>query len=147
MSAAAEKGGDIGRAQADLSDSESVRDAVSSIGATRAFVNMAFGSNDGMKSTFQALKAGGIKFVVFSSTSGIQNKEEDVPQADFISYIHAQAELNLRAAFGLASYIVIRPGDFTSNSSRWKTMIAAGEVRSIYPAAYWTGFPHRILAP
>ena len=60
-----EKQGSFERVQADLTKPDTVRDAVNTTGAKYAFIYLAHGAPNGMKSTIEALKSAGIHLVVF----------------------------------------------------------------------------------
>ena len=121
------------RVQADLTQPDTLREAVTATKATRAFVYLAFGTQDNMKSSFQALKAAGIKFVVFLSTAGLRGDPRDAKPEDLIFFLHGQAEVNLEETFGKDGYVAIRPAFYASNVLWWKGMIEAGDVRVPYP--------------
>ncbi|KAK4895216.1 hypothetical protein LTR49_028290 [Elasticomyces elasticus] len=129
-----ENSGKFERVQADLNNADSVAAAIKSTGATRAFVYLAHGQPDHMMSTFSAMKSAGITFVVFLSSYTIAMagpEPADVQPSEIISYMHAQAELSLREIFGEESYVALRPGNFATNSVRYKSDIAAGEVEML----------------
>ncbi|KAJ5203937.1 uncharacterized protein N7498_004816 [Penicillium cinerascens] len=129
LSSQQEQAGGFERVQADLTDADSVAAAVKTSGAKRAFIYAAFGSPDNMKSALVALKSSGIKFVVFLSSYTISGELKDVEPHDLIPYRHAQVELNLDEVFGPENYVAVRPGSFVTNILRYKSGIAAGEVK------------------
>ena len=123
------------RVQADLTDAASVTQAIQATGATRAFVYIPLGPpGDDMKATFEALKAAGVVFVVCLSADTLSGDLEAVPPAQYISYRHARAEINMGASFG-ADGVAVRAGHFTSNVIRYKAMLAKGEVHCVSPNA------------
>jgi NAD(P)-dependent dehydrogenase (short-subunit alcohol dehydrogenase family) len=63
--------------QADLADPSSVHTVVTTTGAKHAFIYLVFGSPDSMRSTIEALKSGGIDFVVFLSSAWITASTAD----------------------------------------------------------------------
>lgn len=130
-----EQSGNYQRVQADLNNADSIRSAVEESGAKAAFLYLAHGSPDNMLTTFQALKDGGIKNVVFLSSFSVpKDNLEDVVQSDMISYIHAQAELNLRRLFSKEHLVALRPGYFATNVvSQHKRGIADGNVKLLSP--------------
>jgi uncharacterized protein YbjT (DUF2867 family) len=128
-----EQAGGFERIQADLTDADSVAAAVKKSGAKRAFIYLAFGSSDHMKSALEALKSAGIEFVVFLSSYTISGEAKDVEPSDIIPYIHAQVEINLDEIFGPENYVAVRPGGFATNMLRNKSDIAAGEVKLYTP--------------
>ena len=134
LSKEAEQQGGYERVQADLTKPETITKAVQSSGATRAFIYLAHGLPDHMKSSLEALKAGGIEFVVFLSSYTIgslpaNGEPRDVAQSEIIPYIHAQVEIKLDEIFGQEHYVAIRPGGFATNLLRYKDGVNKGEVR------------------
>ncbi|MBE3044617.1 NAD(P)H-binding protein, partial [Candidatus Bathyarchaeota archaeon] len=123
------------RVQADLLNPDSLRAAVKATKATRAFVYVAFGSPDYMKSSFEALKSAGIEFVVLLSSAGIFGDPRDVKPESPVFFGPAQAEIGLEETFGKGGYVAVRPASFASNSLWWREGIQAGEVRLPYPQA------------
>ncbi|KAM0521963.1 hypothetical protein ACHAPE_002529 [Trichoderma viride] len=128
------------RVQADLTDVESIKAAVTKSGAKRAFIYLMFGVTDGMRSVIEALKSVGIEFVVFLSSSSVTvqstNKGDDltaVPPSDFIAFSHAQVEINLQNTFGKGGYVAVRPSYFASNTLQWRSMVRTGEVKLVAP--------------
>lgn len=128
------------RLQADLTDIESVKDAVVKSGAKHAFFYLMFGVTDGMCSIIEALKSSGIEFVVFLSSSSVTEQSfakggdlKSVPPSDFIGFSHAQVEINLQDTFGKSGYIAVRPSYFSTNTLQWRSMIRAGEVKLVAP--------------
>lgn len=115
--------------QADLHKPDTVQAAVRNSGAKRAFVYLAHGSSDHMKGTFEALKTGGIDFVVFLSSFTIYLNQalRDIPSSEGIPYVHAQAEANLNDVFR-ESYVALRAGPFVTNLLQHQKGIAAGYV-------------------
>jgi NAD(P)-dependent dehydrogenase (short-subunit alcohol dehydrogenase family) len=89
-----EKSGKYERVTADLSDPKSVSAAVEKTGAKRVFFYLVWTMMDHMKSTIEALKASGVEFIVFLSSSTIQVPKEDVPPTNLIPYMHAQVEIS-----------------------------------------------------
>lgn len=81
-----------------------------------------------MRATLEALKAGGIEFVVFLSSFTIKGPLDKISPANRIPYAHAQVELNLEATFGPRNRANIRAGAFATNTLRWREDIAAGTV-------------------
>ena len=125
-----EQAGSFTRVQADLRKPETVAEAVKTSGAKRAFIYLAHGTPDHMKSTLEAMKAAGVDFVVFLSSFTIHRDKplRDIPPSDIIDYMHAQVEANLDDVFGSEHYVAVRPGAFATNLLRDKKGIAAGEV-------------------
>lgn len=138
LSPTEEQSGRYERTQADLTDPASIEAAITKTKAKHAFIYLIFGSPDHQRASIEALKKGGIEFVVFLSSGGMHNGDpKDVPQNDFIVWSHAQVETNLRDVFGISGYVSVRPKYFATNSLGWKPMIAAGEVRILHPEAKW----------
>lgn len=134
LSKAQESEGNYERVEADLTKPETLTAAVKSSGATRAFVYLAHGSRDHMKSALEALKSAGIEFVVFLSSFTIgpfdvDGEGRNVPQTEVIPWVHAQVEICLDEVFGQEHYVAVRPGAFATNLLRYKDGIAKGEVR------------------
>jgi nucleoside-diphosphate-sugar epimerase len=121
------------KVQADLTKPDTIHAAVTKTGAKHAFIYIAFGMNDFMKSSLLALKSAGIEFVAFLSSNGVQGELEKIGTHDYIGYSHAQVELNLKEVFGEKGYVAVRPGWFASNILRWK--IEGNEVKVLYPEA------------
>ena len=125
----AEQAGKYERLQADMSDAASVRSAVEKTGAEAAFLYLVFGSPDHMLATFQALKDGGIKHVVFSSSLTVPKEDlEGVPSDNLIAYSHSQAELSLRKVFPKEQLVAVRPGSFATNALHHKNGIIQGKI-------------------
>lgn len=125
--------GEFERVQADLTKPDTITAAVQKTGATHAFIYLALGSQDGMKSALEALKAGGVGFVVFLSSYDVLDAASTTP-ADPIGYVHAQVELNLDTVFGSKGFVAIRGGSFAVNTQHWYGQgIKAGEVRILGP--------------
>ncbi|KAL4752430.1 hypothetical protein BDW72DRAFT_171258 [Aspergillus terricola var. indicus] len=135
LTATEERNAGYERVQADLTQPETVRTAVSKTGATHAFIYAALGaSSDHLFSTAEALKAGGIKLVVLLSSFSVAGDIRVIPQSDFIGYAHAQVELSLETVFGAQGYVAVRPAFFASNSLWWqKQIVEDGEVRWASP--------------
>ncbi|KAL5342413.1 NmrA-like family protein [Aspergillus crustosus] len=123
------------RVQADLAQPDSVRTAASKSGATRAFIYAALGSSpDHMRSTAEALKAAGTKYVVLLSSFSVQGDIRAIPPTNFIGYSHAQVEVSLEEVFGPRGYVAVRPSFFASNSFWWQRQIVEdGEVKWAFP--------------
>lgn len=136
LSAEAEKQGKYERIQADLTDAKTVQAAVEKSGAKAAFIYLAHGSQDHMLSTFQALKDGGVQFVVFLSSFTLQRDElTSISPSELISYIHAQAELSLRKVFSREQLVTVRPGGFATNVLQHKPGIIDRKVKLVDTAA------------
>ncbi|KAJ4250134.1 hypothetical protein NW762_011945 [Fusarium torreyae] len=133
---------DLERYQIDLTKPDTVQVAVEQTGATRAFMYCLMESQDGMRSVIEALKKGGIRFVVLlSSYIARGNKRNYNPASNFMAYTHARVEINLEEVFGAdGGYLAVQPGYYATNSLRWKDMIASGTVSLAYPEASfnWT---------
>ncbi|KAJ5808461.1 hypothetical protein N7474_009730 [Penicillium riverlandense] len=133
LSAEEEQAGGFERVQADLTDPDSVAAAVQKSGARRAFIYLAFGTPDHMRSTLRALKSSGIQFVVFLSSYTISGELADIPPSELIAYVHAQVEISLDEVFGQENYVAMRPGGFATNTLKFKAAINAGEVKLFAP--------------
>lgn len=109
-----ERDGKFARVKADLSDPETVKQAVQLSGAKAAYVYVVHAPG-GLKGTLQAMKEAGIEYVVLLSSFTIKEGasiREIQPEA-FIPYMHAQGELALED-IGMA-HTALRPGSFASN--------------------------------
>ena len=113
--------------QADLLKPETIAEAVKTSGAKRAFIYLAHGAQDNMKSTIEAMKAAGVEFVVFLSSFTVHTDKplRDIPPSDIIDYLHAQVEANLDDVFGAEHYVAVRPGAFVTNLLRDKQGIVS----------------------
>ncbi|CAK4034460.1 Hypothetical predicted protein [Lecanosticta acicola] len=141
LSEEAERQGEYQRIQADLTVPDTVSSAVHQSGAKRAFIYVAHGSEDHMRSTAVALKDAGIEFVVFLGSFTVEDPHE-VQQDDPIAYVHAQVEISLEEVFGRENFVAIRPGGFVTNSLRWKKGILAGHLQM-----YGTDFEIDCITP
>lgn len=146
LSKETEQAGKFTRVQADLTKPDTVAEAIKTTGAKRAFIYVAHGSPDHMKSTLEAMKASGIEFVVFLSsfTIGVSGDKplREIPPSDIIPFFHAQVEANLDDVFGPDNYVAVRPGAFATNLQRDKPGIVAGEV-----PIFGTHFPQDLITP
>jgi nucleoside-diphosphate-sugar epimerase len=126
-----ENSGHFVRVQADLSQPETVEEAVKTSGAKRAFLYLVHGSPDLLKGTITAMKNGGIEIVVFLSSFTIPTNIglREVPPAELIPFHHAQVEANLEDTFGADNYVALRPGCFVTNLLAEKDGIVEGEVK------------------
>lgn len=110
-----EQDGKFPRVKADLSEPETVKQAVRLSRAKAAFVYLVHGPA-GLKGALSAMKEAGIEYVVFLSsftiTEGANLRE--IPPDAFIPYLHAQAEIVLED-IGMA-HTALRPGAFASNN-------------------------------
>lgn len=130
-----EKEGGFERIQADLTKPDTVAAAVSKAGAKHAFIYLAYGTPDHMKSTLEALKSAGIEFVVFLSSYTIKCDPGKIPPSEIIPYVHAQVEISLEEVFQSKNYVAVRPGSFATNTLLWKAGISTGEVKLFCPEA------------
>lgn len=127
--------GNFERVQADLTKPDTVRDAVNKTGAKYAFIYLAHGMSDNMKSTIEALKSAGIELVVFLSSFTVRGDLTAIQPQDIIPYVHAQVELNLREIYGTDRFVALRPGSFASNTVSYKSGLQRGEVKIFMPDA------------
>jgi uncharacterized protein YbjT (DUF2867 family) len=114
---------------ADLSKPETVRDAIRSSGATRAFFYLLMTANDAMRGVIEAMNEAGIEFVVFLSSFNVHGDKTKADPSNFIAMKHAKVEMVLEEVLGLDRYAAVRPGYFATNALRWRPMVAAGEVK------------------
>ena len=137
LTPAAEAARPFQRVRADFSDPASVAAAVTTTGATRAFLYIQHGSPDHMRGVIDALHASGIQFVVFLSTGTLLRGTDlaaTSPQTDPIAWAHAQVELNLRAVFGTKGFAAVRPAFFATNAfTWWGDALATGKVGMVAP--------------
>ncbi|EAW13678.1 NmrA-like family protein [Aspergillus clavatus NRRL 1] len=130
-----EASGNYQRVHADLTQPDTIREAVTSTGAKHAFIYVSFGSPDSMRASIEALKSAGIETVVLLSSLSVQVDIRDVPPSDFIAYTHARVEVNLDEVFGPRGYVAVRPAFFSSNTLWWKTEVVQGEAKTAFPEA------------
>ena len=130
-----EKSTKFEKVQADLFKPDTVRDAVTSTGAKRAFLYYAHGSASGMRSTVEALREGGIELVVFLSSYTVRGDLKAIPDSDIIPKVHAEVELDLEDVFGRDSFVALRPGWFASNNVEYKSNVQKGEIKLFRPDA------------
>ncbi|KAG9199102.1 hypothetical protein G6514_009020 [Epicoccum nigrum] len=118
--------------QADLTDPDTLKQAVHQSGATIAFVYTVLSSKDSMRATFSTLKDAGLQHVVLLSSYAVKGPAEDeANMKSFIEAAHAKTEVALKAS-GLAS-TAVRPMYFTSNVFWYQDGIRQGEVELLYP--------------
>lgn len=135
LDAATEKKGSFSRVHADLSKADSVREAVSSSGAKHAFIYLAHGMPDHMRSTIVALKEAGIELVVFLSSFTVRGDLKAIQPVEAIPFVHAQVEAHLEEVFGAEGYVAVRPGSFASNSLQYKAEVEKGTAWIYKPEA------------
>ena len=120
------------RIRADLTDPDTLKQAVHQSGATTAFVYTILSSKDSMRASFSALKDAGIEHVVLLSSSSVKGPAEDERNMQgFIEAAHAKTEVALKAS-GLAS-TAVRPMYFSSNVFWYQSGIQQGSVELLYP--------------
>lgn len=133
ITSAKEKEGGFERIQGDLTKPETLKDAATKTGAKHAFVYLTFGVD--MRPAFEALKEGGIEFVVFLSSTSIQEDIREVTKKNIIGFMHAQAEIALEEVFGKGGYVAVRPAFFATNAAGWyaKGIKEEGVAKLFYP--------------
>lgn len=131
LSSKEEASGTYNRVYANLSKPETVETAVRETGSKHAFIYFV-SSQDHMRSTIEALKAGGVTFVVFLSSCNVQGDVRSFPPSN-VAYWHAQVEVGLIETLGNEGYVALRPAYFTSNLLWWADDIRAGNVKVAYP--------------
>ena len=106
-----EQAGRFERIQADLTDPDSVKKAVQQSGAKAAYLYHV----SGMGASIGALKEAGIEYVVFLSSFSIKPDQDlrQIPQHNFIPYMHGQIEVALQDAD--LPYTALRPAYFATN--------------------------------
>ena len=135
LDAEKEKQGGFERVHADLTKPETVRDAVNTTGAKHAFIYLAHGTPDNMKSTIEALKSAGIDLVVFLSSFSVSGDLKAIQPSELIPYAHAQVEISLGEIYGADGFVAVRPAYFASNTRQYKAGLAKGEVKVYVPDA------------
>ncbi|MCJ1473533.1 hypothetical protein MMC13_002184 [Lambiella insularis] len=135
LDAAKEKQGSFERVYADLTQPDTVREAVTTTKAKYAFIYLAHGTPDHMKATIEALKSAGIDMVVFLSSFTIQGDLKAIQPSEVIPYVHAQVEISLGEIFGADAFVAARPGWFASNTLRYRRELEEGEVKIYKPEA------------
>ena len=135
LDAEKEKQGSFKRIYADLTQPDTVREAVNTTKAKYAFIYCAHGTTDNMKSTIEALKSAGIELVVFLSSCSVQGDLKAIQPSEVIPYIHAQVEINLGEIFGADGFVAARSGSFASNTLQYKMGLEKGEVKIFAPDA------------
>ncbi|KAF2821224.1 NAD(P)-binding protein, partial [Ophiobolus disseminans] len=129
------------RLYADLSEPSTVRSAVEESGATSAFVYTLFSSPDAMASSFAALKAGGITYVVLLSSFLVQGLASDEKNMQsFLPRVHSSTESALYVS--AIPYAALRPWYFNSNVLWYTAGIKNSAVDLLYPE-----LKHDYLAP
>lgn len=123
------------RISADLTKADTVYDAVRISQAKHAFIYVAFGTPDHMKSTIEALKSAGIELVVFLSSFTVRGDPSAIQPSEAIPYIHAQVEVSLTQVFGPDGFVAARPGSFASNTRGYKSQLEKGVVKIHMPDA------------
>ncbi|KAI8916998.1 hypothetical protein DFJ77DRAFT_328049 [Powellomyces hirtus] len=126
--------------KADLTDPESIRKAVEASGATSVFLNLAglTGADEDLtRRVVDALKAGGITYVVLLSSLSLGTEEAvKLEHPDAIQKPQLDAERAIIAAGFTSGYTFVRPGHFDSNAVEfWGTQIKSGVVHMPYPEA------------
>lgn len=120
------------RIQADLAKPETLKTAVSTSGAKTAFVYIVHEIQDGMRSSFEALKEAGVTYIVLLSSFKVEDPlDSEVNKMDMIGAFHTTAESALRATG--VSYTAVRPAYFNSNVFWNLADIKQGEVELLYP--------------
>ncbi|KAK7747717.1 hypothetical protein SLS62_008964 [Diatrype stigma] len=132
-----EQAGGFHRIRADLKEPETVRQAVETSGAKRAFAYLVHGDPDYLRGAIAAMKAAGVEFVVFLSSFTIYVNQglREIAASDLIPHMHAQVEANLDDVFGPDKYVALRPGCFATNLLSQKAGIAANDVK-LYGGAF-----------
>ncbi|KAL7930219.1 NAD(P)-binding protein [Trichoderma chlorosporum] len=128
LDAEKEKHSNFQRVQADLTQPDTVREAVISTGGTRAFIYCSFGSQDGMRATVEALKSAGIELVVFNSSYTVCGDLKHIQPSDVIPYVHARVEITLADIMGSDGFVAVRPGYFATNTLSHKFGLKKGEI-------------------
>lgn len=115
LSAEQERAAGFERVQADLSEPETVAEAVRKTGAKHAFIYALLGRTpDNMRAGITALKDAGIEFVVVLSSGSIDSHILNKSPSMFVAVLHGQIEASLDDVFGSGSYVAVRPAYFAS---------------------------------
>ena len=114
ITAEQERDGKFIRVKADLSDPETVKQAVQLSGAKAAYVYLILVPG-GIKGALKAMKEAGIEYVVFLSSFTIKKGADirEVHPEALIPYVHAQGEVALEDIS--MAHTALRPGSFASN--------------------------------
>lgn len=109
-----EKSGNFTRVQADLTDPTSVTKVAQESGAKAAYVYLVHGAD--LRPSLQAMRDAGVEYVVFLSSFGVELSGDlrQIPQADYITWAHAQVEIALED-IGFPYVTALRPAFFASN--------------------------------
>lgn len=109
-----EKTGDYDRITADLTDPASIKSAVEKSGAKAAYFYQVH-AKDGMRAALQAMKDGGIEYVVFLSSFTILPGQDlkSIGPSELIPFVHSSVEVTIDE-IGLPS-TMLRPGAFAGN--------------------------------
>ena len=86
--------GPFTKVKADLTDPESIAEAVKSSKSTRAFIYLAHQSKDFMRSAIEALKSAGTEFAVFLSSRDVPKEPSNTNPDDVLAFVHGQVEVN-----------------------------------------------------
>ncbi|MCJ1457450.1 hypothetical protein MMC28_007818 [Mycoblastus sanguinarius] len=110
-----ERDGKFIRVKADLSDPETVKQAVQLSGAKAAYVYLILAPG-GIKGAVKAMKEAGVEYVVFLSSFTVQNGADirEIASEALIPYVHAQGEVALEDVD--MAHTALRPGYFASNA-------------------------------
>lgn len=120
------------RVQADLAKPETIKTAVKTSGAKTAFVYVVHEVEDGMRSSFEALKEAGVTYIVLLSSFKVEDPlDSEANKTDMIGALHSAAESALRETG--VSYTAVRPAYFSSNVFWYTADIKQGEVELLYP--------------
>ncbi|KAG9191117.1 hypothetical protein G6011_09205 [Alternaria panax] len=125
-------GNDYVRIQADLAKPDTIKQAVETSGAKTAFVYVVHEVQDGMRSSFEALKEAGITYIVLLSSFKVRDPlSAEANKRDNIAAFHAAAEGALQETG--VSYTAVRPAWFNTNIFWNLKEIKKGEVELLYP--------------
>ncbi|CAN8100542.1 unnamed protein product [Discula destructiva] len=133
-----EKTGPFERVQADLTDPASITAVVKKTGAKAVYIYWVR-TEDHMRASLQALRDGGVEYVVFLSSYSLEHAQEQgrdihtVESDDFIPWSHAQVEIGLEK-LGFPHVISLRPSQFASNYLKHflDTNVKPARIRYIY---------------
>jgi len=135
LSAEQERAAGFERVQADLTQPQTITEAVQKTGAKRAFIYAPLGQTADVRASITALKDAGIEFVVLLSSISVQGDIGSVSPTAFVAFAHAQVEVSLNDVFGSGGYVAVRPAFFASNSFWWREELKEGKAGVLNPEA------------
>lgn len=133
LSESDEEAGNYVRIQADLTKPDTVLAAAKESKAQSAFFYLMFGQHEALAQSIKAMKAGGIKRLVFLSSWSVEGDIRKVAPQEFIPYAHAQIEIVLEEVYGEGNFTALRPAWFASNLMWYADALKRGEkIKEVY---------------